>query len=293
MVEFKLIIEDSLNVCRTVRYFLRLLHYFTIFSVMVNIGFPSIATAVDLDQSLIPHRAIYSMNSVGFQGDSGLSNVRGVMTYEFKDQCDAWAIESKVYLRLQYANNSESENIRSLVTWESKDGLNFHFRLKDVTDGKLTEEIKGTAVMDGNVLGGVVKYTEPSSRKIILPPRTLFPIAHTQSLIEYAMKGGKHLIKIIFDGANLVNPYEVSGVVTAGSGIKNLSPAMSEVLTKIASWKIRMAYFPMKSKKQTPDFELDIEMRADGIVSRLVQEFDGYSIEARLSQIDFLEGADC
>ena len=79
MVEFKLIIEDSLNVCRTVRCFLRLLHYFTIFSVMVNIGFPSIATAVDLDQSLIPHRAIYSMNSVGFQGDSGLSNVRGVM----------------------------------------------------------------------------------------------------------------------------------------------------------------------------------------------------------------------
>jgi hypothetical protein len=49
----------------------------------------------------------------------------------------------------------------------------------------------------------------------------------------------------------------------------------------------------VKSREQTPEFELDIEMRADGIVSRFVQEFDDYSIEARLSQIDFLEGANC
>jgi hypothetical protein len=285
--------KDSFNIYLTVRYFFRHLRCFIIFNIIFNVGFPSVANTVDLDKSLIPHRAIYSMNLVGSPGDGGLSNVHGVMTYEFKDQCDAWAIESKVYMRLQYVNNSESENIRSMLTWESKDGLNFDFRLKDVTDGKLVEEIKGTAVMDGNIFGGAVKYTQPSLRKVILPPRTLFPTAHIKALIKYAIKGGKHLTTTVFDGATLENPYEVSGVIVARSGIKNPAPAISEALTKIASWKIRMAYFPVKSREQTPEFELDIEMRADGIVSRFVQEFDDYSIEARLSQIDFLEGANC
>jgi hypothetical protein len=85
------------------------------------------------------------------------------MTYKFKDQCGAWAMESKVYLRFKYVNNCEVKNIRSLVTWESKDGSNFHFFLKDINVGKLIQEIKGAAVIDGNILGGIANYTEPSS----------------------------------------------------------------------------------------------------------------------------------
>ena len=168
-------------------------------SVICFVGFPSIAATTDLGSSLIPHRAIYSMNLIKTPDNRRLSYVRGVMTYEFKDQCDAWTIESRVYLYLQYANKPAIENIRSMVTWESKDGLQFNFRSKDVSDGKLTEEIKGSAIMYRNGLGGLVRYTDPSLRKILLPPGTLFPTAHIQTLIKHASGGGKHLTKNILE----------------------------------------------------------------------------------------------
>jgi hypothetical protein len=80
-------------------------------------------------------------------------------------------------------------------------------------------------------------------------------------LIKYATKGGKYLTKTIYGGASLENPFEVSGFFT-GAGRESLSPALSEVLTEIASWKIRLAYFPVKGIKLMLDFELDIELRS-------------------------------
>ena len=91
--------------------------------------------------------------------------------------------------------------------------------------GKLTEEINGIAVLDGTGLGGLVEYTKPTPGKIILPQGTMFPTTHIQSLIQYAREGGKHITKIMFDGATLDNPYEVSGVIGIGSGEEYLSPA--------------------------------------------------------------------
>ncbi|MDC0196651.1 cell envelope integrity EipB family protein [Gammaproteobacteria bacterium] len=272
---------------------MQLLHFIIKLSVIYFVGFPSIAAATDLDFSLIPHRAIYSMSLIKIPDNRGLSDVRGVMTYEFKDQCDAWTIESTVYLYLQYANQPAIVNIRSMVTWESKDGLEFNFRSKDVSNGKLTEEINGSAVMYRNGLGGLVKYTDPSVRKVLLPPGTLFPTAHIQTLIKHASGGGKHLTKNIFDGATLDNPYEVSGVIVAILDQKNVAPALPKALAKIHSFKIRMAYFPVKSKNPIPDIELDIAMQADGIVSQAVQEFGDYSIKAKLNQIDLIEKARC
>ena len=89
------------------------------------------------------------------------------------------------------------------------------------------------------------------------------------------------------------NPYEVSGVIVATLDQENLVPALSNVLAKIHSFKIRMAYFPVESKNSIPDIELDITMRADGIVLKAVQEFGDYSIEAKLNQIDLIEKAGC
>jgi hypothetical protein len=272
---------------------MRFSRFLMIFSIIYIDSFSSIAGATDLKPPLIPHHALYTMNLVESYGNGGLRNARGAMTYEFKDQCDGWSVESKVYLRLQYGNLPEVENIRSMATWESKDGLIFHFRLKDENNGKLMEEIIGIAKLDGTGLGGLVEYTKPTLGGIVLPQGTIFPTTHIQSLIQYARKGGKHTTKIMFDGATLDNPYEVSGVIGIGSGGEYLSPLLLKVLDKITNWKIRMAYFPINGKKETPDIELDIEMRADGIVSRILQEFEGYSIEARLNQINFLGRADC
>ena len=120
-----------------------------------------------------------------------------------------------------------------MVTWESKDGLKFDFRSKDVSNGKLREEIKGSAIMYHDGLGGLVKYTAPLLPKVFLPPGTLFPTAHLQNLLNHASEGGKHLNKNVFDGATLDSPYDVSGVIVATLDPENLAPVLSLSLIHI------------------------------------------------------------
>ncbi len=251
------------------------------------------AGAAGLVPHLVPHRAVYAMHLSKAGTNGGLTGARGVMTYEFKDQCDAWTVESKVYLRLRYGNRPEIENVRSLVTWEAKDGLGFRFRVTEKTNGKKTEEIKGVAALDGIGLGGVAEYTKPTAQRVVLKKGTLFPTAHIKTLIQLSVEGGKHLTKAIFDGATLDNPYEVSAVIGAGSGKAKMSSRLSEVLGEAANWKMRLAYFPVYDTKQTPDVELGVELREDGIVNRILQDFGKYAVEARLDRIEILPDSGC
>ncbi len=262
-------------------------------SVLLAVGFASLSEAAGLTQRLVPHRAVYVMTLAKSSGEGGLTNARGVMTYEFKDQCDAWTVESKVYLRLRYGNHPEIENIRNMVTWEAKDGLGFRFRVNEKTNGKQTEEIKGVAALDGVGLGGVAEYTKPSAQKVTLASGTVFPTAHLKTLIQASLDGQKHLTKSIFDGATLENPYEVSAAIGVGSGKASLTPELAKVLNDVANWKMRLAYFPVRDSKQTPEIELGIEMRADGIVKRILQDFGKYAVEARLDRVEFLKDSGC
>ncbi len=252
-----------------------------------------LAEAAGLTQRLVPHRAVYAMHLSKAGENGGLTSARGVMTYEFKDQCDAWTVESKVYLRLGYGNQPEIENIRTMVTWEAKDGLGFRFRVSELTNGKQTEEIKGVAALDGAGLGGVAEYTKPIAQRVKLAPGTLFPTAHLKILIQISTAGRKHITKSIFDGATMDNPYEVSAVIGAGNGNVGLTPQVAKLLNDAVNWNMRMAYFPVRDAKQTPDVELGVEMRADGIVKRLVQDFGNYAVEARLDQVEFLKDSGC
>lgn len=272
---------------------MRLLLVFSLTVFLLSGVYTNFVEAAGLTPSLVPHRAVYAMHLAKSNGEGGLTSARGVMTYEFKDQCDSWTVESKVYLRLRYGNHPELENIRSMVTWEAKDGLGFRFRVKEVTNGKMTQEIKGVAALDGTGLGGVAECIKPSSQKVVLPKGTLFPTAHIQSLLRHAAAGGKHMTKTIFDGATLENPYEVSAVIGAGTGTKNLAPKLAKILQEAINWKLRLAYFPVRDSKQTPEIELGVEMRNDGIVSRILQDFGKYAVEARLNQIELLTENGC
>ncbi|MDP6258833.1 MAG: DUF1849 family protein, partial [Rhodospirillales bacterium] len=121
----------------------------------------------------------------------------------------------------------------------------------------------------------------------------LFPTAHIKTLIQRSVEGGKHLTMAIFDGAPLDHPYEVSAVIGAGSGKAKMSSRLSSVLGEAANWKMRLAYFPVNDAKQTPDVELGVEMREDGIVKLILQDFGSYAVEARLDQVELLKDSGC
>ena len=53
----------------------------------------------------------------------------------------------------------------------------------------------------------------PESRKLKLPPGTLFPTAHTEAIIERASAGETFDYRTLFDGSSDDSPFGVSAVI--------------------------------------------------------------------------------
>ena len=227
---------------------------------------------------LVDHRATYAMKMVRSSGQGGMSGARGAMVYEFRDTCDGWQVDTKVYLRLRSGRGPEMETVRLVSSWEAKDGSGFRFRVTEKTGGEVSEEIRGVAVTGED--GGIAEYTRPKSFTVKLPRDTVFPTAHLRSLIKTGSDGGKHLSRVVFDGGTLENPYVVGAQVRPRGAAPN-------------AWRARMAYFPFNSRAQTPEFELGVDYGDDGVVQSVLQDFGDYQIEARITRLEKLDAPIC
>ena len=249
--------------------------------------------AVQKPAELKPHRAIYSMFLTKSETSGAISAARGAMVYEFKDSCDAWTVNSQVYMRLRYGRGPEVENVRRMATWESKDGVGYRFHVKESQGGRAGPEIKGVAALDETGKKGVAEFTQPRSFTVELPEGTVFPTGHIADLISGASGGGKHIGRVVFDGTTVDNPYEVSALIEGKPKKSAMPSAIAKKIGAVPFWNARLAYFPYHDKAETPEFELGVEYREDGIISRILQDFGDYGIEARLDRLEILPPESC
>ena len=243
--------------------------------------------------ALKPHRAVYAMGLAGSTGVGGPSQVRGVMYYEMVDTCDAWKIDTKVLMRTVYAGSEEEvENLRKMTTWEAKDGLGFRFRVEETTQGQADEKLRGVAVIDKAGAPGVAEFSEPQTVQSDLPKGSMFPTHHMAELIRRSAEGNGHFGTVVFDGSSLDDPYEISALIGEAPA-SNLPDEVKQTLGQGARWKARLAYFPVSKRAETPEFEMSVLYRDDGIVESVRQDYDDHSIEARLRHIEILPRAVC
>lgn len=243
--------------------------------------------------SLKPHRAVYAMGLANSTGTGGPIDVRGVMYYEMTESCEAWKIDTRVLMRSNYSNAEEEiENLRKMTTWEAKDGLGFRFRLDETTQGQPSDKLRGVAVIDAAGAPGVAEFTEPRNGQSELPKGSMFPTHHMIELIKRSASGATHYATVVFDGASVDDPYEVSALIGEAPD-SNLSDAVKKTLGEGVRWKARLAYFPVAKRAETPEYELSVLYRDDGIVENVRQDYDDHSIEARLRQIEILPGPVC
>jgi len=252
-------------------------------------GFLSIWVAGHVAASqLQSHRAMYSM-ALGTSGETGAPlGIRGVMTYEFKEHCEAWSVSTKVYLRLKFGNGPEVESVRKIATWEAKDGSSFRFRVHETNAKKQVQEIKGVAIIEDEGSAGVAEYVAPVRQKVTLPKGTLFPTGHLQKLIASSQRKETHLGRHIFDGSSMDDPFLVSAVIGNAAVDPPLKAEVRKILGDMKRWTARLAYFPVKSAAEVPDFELGVRYREDGIIDNISQDYGSYTLEAKLVRVEFL-----
>jgi hypothetical protein len=257
------------------------------------------ALAGPIGSELSPHRAVYSMSLATTKLSGGVTAASGNMTYKFADSCDGWTVENRTVLTFSYNEGAPVATTWDFLTWESKDGMHYRFRVRSTRDGVLAEEIDGVANLDGPGKGGTAKYSLPEARTLKLPRGTLFPTDHTLHLLDSAQKGDHMFEKVLFDGTAVEGAFDVSAILghpfpaNANVSPAEVKPAVDATLLSAPSWRVQMAFYPKDSTDPTPDYEVALRYYLNGVADEVVQSFGNFSLKGTLETLEPLPKPDC
>jgi len=244
---------------------------------------------------ITPHRAIYNMTLGTVKNGSNISDVSGKMFFEWNDVCNGWAVQQHLELKISYSEGDETEISSAVVTWESKDGKNYNFNVRRITNEKETENYRGKATMEDQA--GKVAYSIPKDKTMELPPGTIFPSLHTEFIIKKALAGEKLFTSKVFDGSDEEGLADVSsfiGPLQHEFQSTEMNPSLRDsALLKNPGWNVRLAFFKIKSETGEPDYEMNMSLLTNGVAKSMHIDYGDFSVTGVLESLEELPSPGC
>lgn len=240
----------------------------------------------------MPHRAVYDVELSHARSGSQLSNVSGKMSYEWQPTCEGWISNHSFDLSYDYIDRGAMNVSSHFSTFEPFDGREYQFASKRSESGRVYEEIRGQALLkDGQ--GGLASYSAPEDLSFDLPAGALFPMQHTLDLIDNIRAGKRFYNAVIFDGSDVEGASEVNTVignpVTSLPALENDGADLDEKLLKGRAWNLRMAFFPLSKAQEIAEYEIDLILHENGVVSGIEIEYEDFSVRQNLVKLEHLE----
>lgn len=246
-------------------------------------------------KKMVPHKALYDINMVSKSSGSQIVNISGQMFYEWRTGCDAWTTDHRFNLYYEYADSSPIRITSDFSTYETFDGKSFNFTSRRKRNGELYQEIRGSATISQND-GGEAVYTMPDGLAFNLKEGTLFPMIHSLAVLKKAEEGEKFYNATIFDGSDEEGPVQVSAFISKEVDVNKNLKFPEEVdgsLLDSKAWKIRMAFFPLLEPTADAEYEMDIILHENGIISDMLVEYRDFAVTQKLAALEKLETEVC
>ena len=255
---------------------------------------PGDAPGAATTAALVPHRGLYTIGLDRGEAASGVIGVEGAMIYKFAEVCDGWTVENQTFMRFEYEGVRSLDSSWSYVSWESKDGLRYQFRVSQTRNGERGEAFRGTATLPGDGGAGHAHFIQPLQLEVALPAGTLFPTRHLIAIVEAGQAGALNFNRVMFDGTSPDSPYEVNAAITPISdGILGEATA-SAGLGARPGWNASLAFYPWKAPNgPLPEYQLHVQYRDDGIAEGLMQDYGDITLKLRLRKVERLPRPEC
>ena len=118
---------------------------------------------------LASHRALYLMTLHFARSGSGISSVTGKMAVEWARTCAGWTFEHQSLIDVSFNTRDPVRLSTNATSWESLDGRQYRFSIRNLTNGKVTERVEGVAQLVAGGGPGRVTFTAPKPRTEKLP----------------------------------------------------------------------------------------------------------------------------
>jgi hypothetical protein len=245
--------------------------------------------------SMLPHKALYEIKMVSKSSGAQILNISGKMFYEWENACEGWLSNHRFNLFYEYADSPAIKVTSDFSTFENFEGSHFNFNSRRKRNGELFEEFRGYANIsnnDKNTTKGLAEYSIPEDLSFELSPNTLFPMKHTQNLLKKIQDGQKFYSATIFDGSDEDGPVEINTFIGARTNIPDTLKSQEDINLKLLesqAWKARMAFFPVLNASAESDYEMDIVIHENGVISDMLVEYKDFSVSQRLIALEKLE----
>ena len=183
-------------------------------------------------------------------------------------------------------------------TWEQGDGQKFRLPVDAISERQAQRCHHGPrhAHRAGHGRRGEAQPAEP--RRAQSRGQVLFPTQHSLALIGAAREGEKLLQAQIYDGSEkgrrstTRRPSSVSRWPPERS--RQLETAAKDKgLAELVSWPVSIGYFEAKGGDLTPSYQIDFRLYTNGVSRELVIDYGDFSIQGRLTSLEYLKAEVC
>ncbi len=251
----------------------------------------NLLSGVGFAAELSSHRALYGMTLHSARSGSGITSVTGKMAVDWSRTCAGWTFEHQSLIDVTFSVRDPVRLSTNATSWESLDGRQYRFSIRNLTNGKVTERVEGVAQVVARGGPGRVTFTAPKRRTMKLPAGTMFPVGHSVELIELAARAPTMVTRTVFDGMSFDGAFQLSAALgapaTRGAG-KEL-----QGLAGRRYWPVQLAFFPVASPAAAPEHEVGMHMYDNGVSDELLVSFGEFTVRSRLSKLEILKPGVC
>ncbi|MCC7427145.1 MAG: cell envelope integrity EipB family protein [Alphaproteobacteria bacterium] len=233
--------------------------------------------------TLVSHRAAYQLQLYRARAGSDVQGAEGAMYFEITDHCNGWSSQQRFTLTVIQRDGNAFEMGSDYITFETADGSRMRHRLRQTTDGQVTQTIVGEARLRPRG-AGVARYREPDEAQVPLPRGTLLPQRHTIRAIQAAIAGQRRFLVPVFDGTTAQGAQDVNTVI--GNRLPPFADERFPELRGQPSWRMRIAYFDREGQNATPEYEVGVRYFSNGVADEIRMDFGEFIVEGRLTELE-------
>lgn len=242
-----------------------------------------VATPGAAAANLVPHTAHYTMKLLSARGGSGIDAVSGDMAIRWEGDCSGWTMSNRTVFDVTYTGGESVRVTMDASTWEAAAGDRYTYLVRTLFNDKETERIEGKARIAGG--RGIAEFTLPTKKTIMLPAGTMFPTAHTKTVLDAAGETPEIIRATVFDGFTDAGAQFVNAVVGKRLSGGKLGESAFPALKNQPAWSISLAFFDAAKDDAEPSSEIRLKIFRNGIAELMEMDFGDFRLLADLKDL--------
>ena len=248
--------------------------------------------------TVMPHRAIYDLTLLRAGGSSALQSADGRLAFEIQGSaCEGWSVSFRMATKYRPAEGQATLIDTQTTSYEGPGALEFRHQLKEVINGEAKSEVKIKMTRAAADAEGQGELTSKGGETFRLPANAVLPMQHQTKLMTLAEAGGGRDSSFVFDGSDEAKSFRAISFVgkekEPGSLARDAGNPAAAALKTVSSWPMTISYFAAEGDEETPQYQVNFDMYANGVASGLVLDYGDFALSGTLTNLELMESSAC